>query len=601
MILAMGVFIVCKLVMNSLGRKATESIPVPMVNTEQDREGEEEQYNKARIKEGYGVIMKDYILYLTTVKDINVQKDLCKKVYDMDKRACGRNADLQYMFKLGTNAMTCSFFDLVEGSISVSFQTLFFRLSRHVPIPSLHIMQLVYVSISSFIQACLYYLDLCKDILIATLIYGKVLTSSDGFILTGRWSMPSNMFLAFVSSVVATKICDFIALVRHPEFTTWSKVKRFLAMVFHPLIPAFIHVEKVFHVHKITKLAKSLEAKKDHQEDKVQLNCHQEEMLAKENDRMDRWHELLAYFVANKNSIQDFVQLIALILIILSSNTRSNLHEVFQKMFLDDHPHFLHMSASLSFLSLLRGPTNFISTIKRGFLGIYGQLILFPYFGIGTATRIFMIILLFTPALGLFDTMHLFTKGSMKMKGTTEFAKTWNTNYFIEDISNFLTFPLSIVFLLSVGVLILHLTASSFFIRPHLKDGVAANLRKGVYTIICVPLFIDWEEIFWSAYHHENSNGSETTNETESGNGGERFFDDIGQNNERTGNDAEETLNASSKQANEQQALTNERFFIKEAWMKSKALFFKFTLLFLMEHLLFLAPLLDLKMATRYR
>ena len=208
-----------------------------------------------------------------------------------------------------------------------------------------------------------------------------------------------------------------------------------------------------------------------------------------------------------------------------------------------------------------------------------------------------MIILLFTPALGLGDTMHLFTKGSMKMKGTTEFAKTWNSNYFIEDISDFLTFPLSIVFLISVGVLVLHLTASSFFIRPHLKDGWAATLRKGVYTIICVPLFLDWEEIFW----YENPNGSETTKETESGNGGERIFDDVGQNNERTGDEAEEALNASSKQANEQEAMTNERFYIKEAWLKSKALFLKFTLLFLMEHLIFLAPLLDLKLATRYR
>ena len=83
----MGVFIVCKLVMNNLGRQATESIPVPKVKTEEDIEEEKEQYNKARVEEGYGVMMKDYILYLTTVKDINVQKLLCKKVYDKDKKA----------------------------------------------------------------------------------------------------------------------------------------------------------------------------------------------------------------------------------------------------------------------------------------------------------------------------------------------------------------------------------------------------------------------------------------------------------------------------------------------------------------------------------
>ena len=74
---------------------------------------------------------------------------------------------------------------------------------------------------------------------------------SDGFILTGRWSMPTNMFLVFVCSVAATKVCDFIALLMHPEFATWSKPKKLLAVIFHPLMPAFIHVEEVFHTYRV--------------------------------------------------------------------------------------------------------------------------------------------------------------------------------------------------------------------------------------------------------------------------------------------------------------------------------------------------------------
>ena len=204
----------------------------------------------------------------------------------------------------------------------------------------------------------------------------KVMTSGDGFILTGRWSMPTKMFLVFVSSVVATKVSDLIALLMHPEFATWSKAKKILAVTLHPFMPAFIHAEEVFHTQKVSKMAENIKARQHHREVEIQWDCHQEELLAKENDRMDRWHELLSQFVANKNSIQDFVQLVALVLILLNSSTRSNLQEAFQKMFLDDDPYLLYTSASLSFISLLRGPMSFISTVKKGFLGIKGQLIL---------------------------------------------------------------------------------------------------------------------------------------------------------------------------------------------------------------------------------
>ena len=63
----------------------------------------------------------------------------------------------------------------------------------------------------------------------------------------------------------------------------------------------------------------------------------------------------------------------------------------------------------------------------------------------------------------------------------------------------------------------------------------------------------------------------------------------------------EETLRVSANQGNEQQAFANEAFFIKEAWTKSKVVFFKFTLLFLVEHLIFLVPLVDLKLAITRR
>ena len=62
----------------------------------------------------------------------------------------------------------------------------------------------------------------------------------------------------------------------------------------------------------------------------------------------------------------------------------------------------------------------------------------------------------------------------------------------------------------------------------------------------------------------------------------------------------EETLRVSADQS-QQQAFANEAFFMQDAWRKSKVIFFKFTLLFLVEHLIFLAPLVDLKLAISRR
>ena len=369
-------------------------------------------YRELRVKEGFGVIIRDLVLYLTEVKDINNQKELCKKVHEAERQVLQENVDLHYMLKFGTNGVTSTFMDLVYGSISVTIKTFLFSF---MPAIIFEVPRVVTVAISSLVKSSLYYLDLFKDILVAILIYQKVMTSSNGFILFGRWSLPTQMFLVFVCSLAATKICDLLTLVMHPVFAKWNRTKKFLATTLLPLLPAFIHVEDVLHAHKVAKMAESIEMRQV-AKDNINWECHQEKSLSKENERMDVWHNLLSQFHANKNSVQDFVQLTALTIIILSSNTRSELREGFYKIFLDDDPHIIYISAGLSFFSLLRGPIDFISSVKKGFLGMKAHLLLIPYFAIGSATRVFMAVLLFTPAMGLWDTMHLFTKVHMITK-----------------------------------------------------------------------------------------------------------------------------------------------------------------------------------------
>ena len=92
--------------------------------------------------------------------------------------------------------------------------------------------------------------------------------------------------------------------------------------------------------------------------------------------------------------------------------------------------------------------------------------------------------------------------------------------------------------------------------------------------------------------------------EIQTGAGDEGEVDDIDQIHEEVEEELlvdEETLRVSASQGNEQQSFANEAFFIKEAWKKSKVVFSKFTLLFLVEHLIFMVPLVDLKLAITRR
>ena len=76
LILAIGVLIVWKRVISRRREQTAESSrPLPMGDMGNERKGEQEQYREVRVKEGFGVIMRDFVLYLTAVKDINKQRE----------------------------------------------------------------------------------------------------------------------------------------------------------------------------------------------------------------------------------------------------------------------------------------------------------------------------------------------------------------------------------------------------------------------------------------------------------------------------------------------------------------------------------------------
>ena len=89
------------------------------------------------------------------------------------------------------------------------------------------------------------------------------------------------------------------------------------------------------------------------------------------------------------------------------------------------------------------------------------------------------------------------------MKEITGLAGTWNSAYVIKDISHFMTLTRGMAFAIFMGVLVLHLIISSLIIQAHTRTGRARTFMRGIYTIVCAPLFVDWEEIFRSVYNVE--------------------------------------------------------------------------------------------------
>ena len=140
-----------------------------------------------------------------------------------------------------------------------------------------------------------------------------------------------------------------------------------------------------------------------------------------------------------------------------------------------------------------------------------GKIVLAIYFTIGTAARVWSLLLYFAPSLGLFNCLNHPTfalKGAKPVKfavynvnanGTpTWFHELWNKHYrggpddFYYIPSYILMYPL--LFLTISHLLI------SWTIQRKLYQGEKLRVIEGffdaLYTMICLPVYLDWEGIY---------------------------------------------------------------------------------------------------------
>ena len=140
---------------------------------------------------------------------------------------------------------------------------------------------------------------------------------------------------------------------------------------------------------------------------------------------------------------------------------------------------------------------------KEGFVGLVGTVILFVYFLFSSIIRVFAVVILFTPLLGLFDTMsHLkLSKYNFYVSPLRVFDvgidgrlqmldATWNnTNIDIQE----LTVPGTTAIIALPIIVAIHLACGCFLLKP-LQRHKGRLFLQSIFSLVCTPIFADWEE-----------------------------------------------------------------------------------------------------------
>ena len=127
--------------------------------------------------------------------------------------------------------------------------------------------------------------------------------------------------------------------------------------------------------------------------------------------------------------------------------------------------------------------------------------------------RVLSIVLLFTPSLGLFDTLHhgrlatfhvnygqrIFDYSSDGLP--IKFVDAWEP-FILDDISDFLHMPVTAVIVIMIVMAVLHIFVSTFILKITLKKNFSAELFvHRFHSLISPPLHVDWESIYRENEH----------------------------------------------------------------------------------------------------
>jgi hypothetical protein len=412
-----------------------------------------------------------------------------------------------YFNMLGTNNSTAYIYDILDNSLAIKISSLLAKIcpkfvfsvftSTYFKITIIHVM--------FFIRIVLYYADLAKDIVLIRQIWKHMIGNSIRTFLFNISEFPEVVIMVMITSIITTELLAIHTLIHSATYGRFGKFKKHFALLVFPLIPSIVMYQQL----KLEiKLLFMLSNEKTTKIKALYFKTCQNEIEALVS--------LKSNLKANENVAEHFPQLVILLLILALRKTITPTVAKMDNIFLNDNELFIVLSTSWSFFSLLKGLLFYIEATKCNFVTSLGQIILLLYFVIGMSGRLLSTILFFTPLLGLFDTNYHGVLGSVKPKMYLPsvkkkmgllfdyidnnkpilFADAWVKKIITE--TELFKLPLTL-FLFIIAVIIFHLVTGvsiKLKVNKHSKEKTTTKILQTLYTLLCPPLFLDWEGIY---------------------------------------------------------------------------------------------------------
>ena len=483
---------------------------------ESDKNRNYEEYEELRSSDDFGATLRNTISEAENHDPETLQR-ACRFYYELEMRhnSVAFNSDGEvrgkrrhdavqatdefFFDRLGTNETSFTFYSNVENGILVRFKKLccsklpkvWEKVNGPTCMTILHTLLL-------FSSIFAYYLDYVKDAFLVSEMAIFIRGERVDILLTLLFSVSASSLLLPILPNVLTVM----------KFKRWNMVKKLFAGIFIIFVPAVIK----YRVYRL-RLKYQSEVQEDggpRLDKLLELSADIEALVG-----------LLAELRANENCTEHLIQLvIPMLLIFIRNSSTSTVPPYISEFLVDLSGFFLVASTAWSFLTVARGQLSLMSLKKAGYIPFLGKLVLIGYYATTTFARVFAIILLVTPSLGLFDTLHHYDHGSkvayvdrpdgpdnsvfdVSANGTVIwFHELWNAEYKLDGRQQFCdALPMTISILVVVAVLhplIGRLLQRKVFYKGTEPANITwiSTILDGLHTIISPAVHMDWEFIY---------------------------------------------------------------------------------------------------------
>ncbi len=481
-----------------------------------------EAYSELRTDDTLGSSVSHTLFCLKHDGDFEQAREFCQRLYNLElAHNDGHLADtFDYFYRTLGNADTTSFFFAnVDNDWDLQARAYF---SEHLPsgirkLKKSRFLAKVLAAAKFIVKIVLWYSDLIKDWVLAFAVLNAFVPTGPATLDDRVWRdsvFPVSVFAVITASIIGSHFANVLVVCGSSHLGIAQKIFGSLLI---PLLPMMIQYAECRAETRIVELMTGGKS----EESKLPVS------LARQRRRILRYRSLRADLRASENALEHVVQItiLGLVLLVDRSNTATVTGGI-ARVISDKADYLVALSAAVSFLSIVRGQIFLVCSRKNGYQPLSGQAILFLYYAVGTAGRVFAVLLFFTPSLGLFDTFYhgklgaLTTPAQGNLTGTlfrnyavidvdadgepVHLGDLWNRQYRLERPEQLFHLPTWVVATVISAFMVVHILASSALQkRIYYKEqdpGRFTRLREGLVSLVCPPIHLDWEYLYRSGY-----------------------------------------------------------------------------------------------------